>query len=97
MSTDQLPRSSDVVGLSELAYFANYLVDFDGTIAQIADEHERAPHIGMTSLDRDAYLSGRWKKKLPTAFASSWRARWPRYASPSHLYPGRSPNNAYAS
>jgi hypothetical protein len=77
------------------AYFAHYLVDFDGTIAQVADEHERAPHIGLTSSDRDAYLSGRWKTKLPKAFVSSWRARWPRYASPSHLYPGRSPNNAY--
>jgi N-acetyl-anhydromuramyl-L-alanine amidase AmpD len=77
------------------SYFAHYLIDFDGTIGQIADEHERAPHIGLTAADRDAYLSGRWKKKLPKAFVSAWTARWPQYRSPSHLYPGRSPNNAY--
>lgn len=76
-------------------YFAHYLVGFDGTIAQIADEHERAPHIGLPPADRDAYLSGRWKRKLPRPFVSSWIARWPQYLSPSHLYPGRSPNNAY--
>jgi len=77
------------------SYFAHYLIDFDGTIAQIADEHERAPHIGLTALDRDAYLSGRWKNRLPRAYVSAWTARWAGYASPSHLYPGRSPNNAY--
>lgn len=77
------------------SYFAHYLIDFDGTIAQIADEHERAPHIGLTASDRDAYLSGRWKNKLPRAYVSAWTARWSGYASPSHLYPGRSANNAY--
>jgi N-acetyl-anhydromuramyl-L-alanine amidase AmpD len=77
------------------AYFAHYVVGFDGTIAQIADDHERAPHIGMTAADRNAYLSGAWKSRLPTAFTKAWAARWPGKASPSHLYPGKSPNNAY--
>jgi N-acetyl-anhydromuramyl-L-alanine amidase AmpD len=77
------------------SYFAHYVIDFDGTIAQIADEHERAPHIGLPSADRDAYLSGRWKKQLPTTFVSAWAKRWPKRVSPSHLYPGASPNNAY--
>ena len=77
------------------SYFAHYLIDFDGTIAQIADEHERAPHIGLPAADRAAYLSGRWKQRLPRSYVSAWTARWPSYRSPSHLYPGPSPNNAY--
>lgn len=81
------------------AYFAHYLVGFDGTIAQIADEHERAPHIGLPAADRAAYLGGTWKARVPKSFLTRWTkrwtARWPQYKSPSHLYPGSSPNNAY--
>lgn len=77
------------------SYFAHYVVGFDGTIAQIADEHERAPHIGLPAADRQAYLGGSWKSRLSGSFVNAWRARWPGRSSPSHLYPGPSPNNAY--
>jgi N-acetyl-anhydromuramyl-L-alanine amidase AmpD len=77
------------------SYFAHYVIGFDGTIAQIADEHERASHIGLTKADRHAYLGGTWKTRLPTSFTKAWTARWPGVRSPSHLYPGRSPNDAY--
>jgi len=77
------------------SYFAHYVVGFDGTIAQIADEHEHAMHIGLPAVDRQAYLLGTWKKKLPTKYVAAWTARWPQYKSPSHLYPGKSPNAAY--
>src|SRR3954471_19579138 len=43
------------------AYFAHYVVGFDGTIAQIADEHEKAQHIGFMPPQRDAFLSGTWE------------------------------------
>ena len=77
------------------SYFAHYVIGFDGTIAQIADEHERAMHIGLLAADRSAYLGGTWKARLPRAFVDAWVARWPAQKSPSHLYPGPSPNNAY--
>lgn len=77
------------------SYFAHYVIGFDGTIAQISDEHERAMHIRLPAADRKAYLGGTWKTRLPGAFVDSWVARWPMYKSPSHLYPGPSPNNAY--
>ena len=81
--------------LRPASYFAHYVVGFDGTIAQIADEHERAMHIGLPAGDRQAYLLGTWKKKLPARYVAAWTARWPQYKSPSHLYPGKSPNAAY--
>jgi hypothetical protein len=76
-------------------YFAHYVIGFDGTIAQIADEHERAQHIGMTGPDRAAYLSGAWKARLPRVFTDAWAARWPGFKSPSHLYPTKLPNDSY--
>ncbi|HET6283129.1 MAG TPA: N-acetylmuramoyl-L-alanine amidase [Polyangia bacterium] len=77
------------------AYFAHYVIGSDGTIAQLAAEHERSPHIGIPADDRQAYLSGVWKARLPKVLVDAWVTRWPAYRSPTHLYPGPSPNNAY--
>lgn len=77
------------------SYFAHYVIGYDGNIAQIADEHERAPHIGQIDKERLNYFSGDWEKQAGQKFVSLWKHRWTGYASPAHLYPGISPNNAY--
>jgi N-acetyl-anhydromuramyl-L-alanine amidase AmpD len=76
-------------------YFPHYVIGFDGLIAQVADEHERAQHIGLAGADRQAYRGGGWKSRLPKGLVQRWAARWPGHKSPSHLYPGQSPNNVY--
>jgi hypothetical protein len=81
--------------LKPKSYFAHYVIGYTGQIIQIADEHERAPHIGLEEADRQLYLSGAWKSTVGEHFTKLWQHRWDGYTSPSHLYPGSSPNNAY--
>jgi hypothetical protein len=77
------------------SYFAHYVIDFDGTIAQIADEHEKAMHVGFAPAERQAFLSGAWESKLSSGYVAAWKARWPGVKSPAHMFPGPSPNNVY--
>ncbi len=77
------------------AYYAHYVVGWDGSIIQIADENVRAPHIGLSGDERDAFLDGGWEDKVSSTTYNLWRARWPTFKSPSHLYPGTSPNNVF--
>lgn len=75
--------------------FAHYVVDYDGAIVQIADERERAWHVGLSAEERRLYLSGEWERMLPKKLVDLWKRRWPAYSSPAHLFPGTSPNNVY--
>jgi N-acetyl-anhydromuramyl-L-alanine amidase AmpD len=77
------------------SYFAHYVIGYDGAIIQIADEHERAPHIGQNDTERQNYLSGAWEHVAGPKFTALWKHRWAGYQTPAHLYPGPSPNNAY--
>ena len=77
------------------SYFTHYVIGYDGHCVQVADERERAQHVGLSASDRSAYLSGAWKKKLATGTAERWAQRWPAFASPMHLFPGKSVNNVY--
>lgn len=81
--------------LNPANYYAHYVVGYDGTIAQIADEHERAPHVGVSTEERQNFLSGSWKTMVASGFVALWQKRWPTFKSPSHLYPGPSVNNVY--
>jgi hypothetical protein len=76
------------------SYGPTYAMDRKGTLIQISSEDEKAQHIGLTAKQRNAYLSGDWERKNPID-SKRWRTRWPTAASPSHLYPGPSPNNVY--
>lgn len=76
-------------------YFAHYVVGHDGTIAQVANEQEKAQHIGWPEDQHQAYLDGSWVRKLPAEVVAAWRAHWPNFKSPAHVFPGRSPNNVY--
>ncbi len=80
------------------AYAAHYVVDYDGTIAQIGDEHEDLQHVGYISDGvnfRQVFLSGEWEKQLPDGLVQRWKQRWPGVKSPAHLFPGPAPNNVY--
>ena len=82
-------------GSLAVPYFAHYVIDFDGKIAAVADEHEDAQHVGFAPDQRASFLDGSWTSKLPSSYVASWRERWPSYKSPAHLFPGASPNQAY--
>lgn len=76
------------------AYFPHYVVHGNEAV-QIADERERASHAGVPASQRRLYLSGQWESMVPKKTLKRWRKRWPGFKSPSHLYPGRSPNACY--
>lgn len=78
------------------AYGPHYAINRDGTIIQISSEEEKAAHVGLTAKQREMYLSGAWEKTHPRVFAR-WKENWlhHNHKSPSHLYPGPSPNNVY--
>ncbi len=80
---------------ADTEFFAHYVIGWDGTIVQVANEQEKALHIGLSSLQRQQYLSGAWKTMIPASVVALWRTAWPAFKSPSHLYPGPSPNNVY--
>lgn len=77
------------------ANFAHYVIDQVGMTVQIADEDERAPQAGITTAQRQLYLTGEWEKKVNPKALAMWKARWSNHKSPSHLYPTRSPNDCY--
>jgi hypothetical protein len=78
------------------ANFPHYVIGYDGTCLQIADEVERARHVGPpSSSERAACLNGTWKSQVSPIGVSMWKARWPGRTSPIHLYPGVSPNEVY--
>lgn len=74
-------------------YFAHHIIGYDGRIAQVADEHEDAQHVGFPAADRAAFLDGSWSARLGPGYVTRWRARWPGVKSPAHLFPGSSTNN----
>ena len=76
-------------------YCPAYVVDLDGAILQIADESGHANHVGFDAGDRQTFLSGAWEDRLSADFVARWKARWPVFRSPAHLFPGTSPNDVY--
>lgn len=75
------------------SYHPHYVVGWDGKIVQIADESIRAPHVGFG--ERALFLSGEWVSEVKPALLALWRASWPAFPSPAHLFPGPSPNDVY--
>lgn len=70
-----------------------YLIVYDGTIYQLAEDTTRTNHIGSSEKKRQIYLSGAWQKKVSRVALARWHAEWgPRYQSPQQLFPSRAPN-----
>lgn len=77
-------------------YGAHYVIGWDGTILQLADDHEKMWHVGLNKKERKAFLNGNWESTVSPKFLKHWKAKWrSQYKSPSHLYPGKSINNVY--
>lgn len=82
---------------------AHYYIGLDGRIWQLTDELSRVGHVGVTSAERRAYLTGAWARgevpEVDSVRAVSprtetlWRSSWPRYDSPQHLFGERSVND----
>ncbi len=75
--------------------WAHYVIGHEGDIIQFASERERAPHAGVPRAERALYLNGGWRSRVSPGALRRWEARFPGVRSPSHLYPTRSPNDAY--
>lgn len=76
------------------SYHPHYVLGWDGSLVQICDELEVAPHVGLSPGDRDAYDAGTWREMID---ARHWDETWrPRgFRSPRQLAGGVSPNAAY--
>ncbi len=70
-----------------------YLIDLAGNLHQLAPDDIRTEHCGHAH--RDVYLSGAWKNLTSHAGVDAWQRQWPKYKSPQHLFPSRSPNDDY--
>lgn len=77
------------------AYYPHYVVGYDGSILQVADETVRALHIGMKAADHDAFLDGSWTGQLPADLVARWQTQWPEHKHPAGLFSGPSPNEVY--
>lgn len=75
------------------AFFPHYVCGWDGSLVQVADEQVKAQHVGFK--ERARYLEIDWETDLPRELADRWRAAWPAFPSPAHLFPGPSPNAVY--
>lgn len=76
-------------------YSAHY-VGRHGVTLQCSYEEDKCMHVGLTAAERNLFLSGKWKDKVAPVTYALWILQWGKfYKSPSHLYPGKSPNNVY--
>lgn len=73
----------------------HFVVGPSGTIVQVRDTDVVAWHTGVSAVHRRDFLSGHWENLVANDLVSWWKARWPGVKSPSHLYPGPTPNAVY--
>ena len=76
------------------SYGPHYVIDLDGAIYQVSDEHEKAAHVGFGEAHRQLFLSGKWRSMLAPVTVNRWLERW-SLPSPAHLFPGPSVNDVY--
>ncbi len=100
-SRDPLDYTVHVVYENPDNFCAHYVVGWDGTVWQVMDETLKAQHIGFLPNDRESFLDGSWVDELASKepqrpnVPTLWKARWPSFKSPAHLFPGPSPNQVY--
>jgi hypothetical protein len=93
-ATSALAQALVVYHRPEQRFCPAYAIGYGGEVEAICDEALHANHVGLTRVQREAFLSGAWPDQLPAEVVALWRARWPGVPSPAHLYPGTSPNDA---
>lgn len=80
---------------SNMAEGPHYVIGPTGAIVQVRELADIAWHTGVSAVHRRDFLSGHWETLVSKGLVSWWKARWPGVKSPSHLYPGSSPNAVY--
>lgn len=66
-----------------------------GDLIQIANEREKAWGVSTTK-QRKSINNKRFEKDLPEELVKHWKKRWPNFADPLDLLPGKEyPNNCY--
>ena len=89
------PVTSTVETYSNMKEGPHYAITPDGTLIKFREPTTVAWHAGVTAADRQTYLTGAWETKVDARIVDWWKLRWPGRKSPQHLYPGKSPNEAY--
>ena len=100
---------AELVDRAALEYYtskplsAHYYIGLGGRIWSLTHEAARVSHVGVGPAERAAYLSGAWARgerpegrrvrEVAPAVVAAWRASWPRYRSPQHLFSPRSVND----
>jgi len=72
----------------------HYVIDYDGTIHQVAPDDVETAHCGAPDV-RDAYMDGSWVHRVSPAALASWRLHWPGHRHPYDLFPSHTPNWDY--
>jgi hypothetical protein len=91
---DPLEYVCDYYTLPE-SYCPGYVLGWAGDLVQIARDMDITWHGGVSSAQRQQYLDGSWENVVGEPTASLWKARWPNFKSPQHLYPSTNPNTDY--
>ncbi len=73
-----------------------YVVDYDGTLHQLAPDNVLTHHAGPGKTGTDAlYRAGTWESEVSPLMTTLWRAKWPLHRHPYALFPSGSPNADY--
>lgn len=72
-----------------------YCIAPDGTLIKFREPNTVSWHAGVSSGDRQDYLTGRWETTVDKKIVDWWKLRWPGRKSPQHLYPTKSPNECF--
>lgn len=102
IATAKEPHSALSVARSTYESMGNvgphYCIEPDGGHEQYAATNTVRYHCAVPAQNRRSYLDGHWtadSNRIPKAVVEWWQREHPGVASPSHLYPGEHPNNAY--
>src|SRR5262245_8329513 len=66
------PLERAIQAYTEDEYFAHYVVGWDGTVVQIADENVKALHIGFAPAQRASFLDGSWTRTAHDKVVTLW-------------------------
>ena len=91
------PVASTIETYAAMKEGPHYAIVPDGTIIRFANHLEVRYHAATSPADRASFLDGSWETsaKVPKGVVDWWKLRWPGVKSPQHLYPGKTPNQAY--
>ncbi len=101
LERDEDPLEHTLSHYTQKRTSSHYLLHWAGELWQMTDDRIRVDHIGVYEKERALYLGGGWARGEPdhkdrvisAKTVKMWKAAWPGYKSPQHLFPTHSVNN----